>query len=102
MCSTGWLILLGISLPTALSAQELFRPEDIAGRWEASDGQGGEVGMNILVSTTIASSSTDVANVPHTLESFEIGVGTWFEGSSLMTNAIGGHCFVGAMDQNIM
>ena len=60
-CSTVWLILLGISLPTALSAQELSRPEDIAGRWEASDGQGGEVGMNILVSTTIASSSTDVA-----------------------------------------
>jgi hypothetical protein len=73
-CSAFCLILLGMSLPCALIAQELSNPEDLAGRWEASDGQGGEVGMNILVSTTIASSSTNLASVFQNFESFEIGL----------------------------
>jgi hypothetical protein len=74
ICSALCLILFGISLPCALSAQEMSHPEHLAGRWEASDGQGGMVGMNILISTTIASSNTDLTSVLQRSESFDIGL----------------------------
>jgi hypothetical protein len=67
-------ILLEIGSTCALSAQELSHPEKLAGRWEASDGQGGEIGMNILLSTTIPGSATDPIGVPQTLEDFQIGI----------------------------
>ncbi len=73
-CWAFCLILLGTSLPCGLSAQELSSPEDLAGRWEASDGHGGQVGMNILISTTIASQTTNLVSVFQRLQSFEIGL----------------------------
>ena len=36
-----WFVLLGISSTLALTAQQRSYPEKLAGRWEASDGQGG-------------------------------------------------------------
>jgi hypothetical protein len=65
---------LGISSTDALSAQQLSYPEDLAGRWEAPDGQGGQIGMNILISTTVPSSARDLLGVPQKLEDFEIGL----------------------------
>ena len=74
ICFALSMLLLAISLPCALTAQELSRPEELAGRWEASDGQGGAVGMNILISTTVPSSSTDLGSISQRLESFQVGV----------------------------
>jgi hypothetical protein len=65
---------LEIGSTCALSAQELSHPEELAGRWEASDGQGGQIGMNILISTTVPGSATDLIGVPQTLEDFQIGL----------------------------
>ncbi len=67
-------VLFGIRSTPALDAQQLYPPQDLAGRWEASDGQGGEIGMNILVSTTVPSSAMDLIGVPQRLEDFEIGL----------------------------
>jgi len=63
-----------MSSTRASSSQELFHPEELAGRWEASDGQGGQIGMNILISTTVPGSTTDLIGVPQTLQSFQIGL----------------------------
>jgi len=65
-------VLLGISSTLALTAYQRSYPEKLAGRWEASDGQGGVVGMNILVTATVASSTTDLVDVPQKTEDFEI------------------------------
>lgn len=67
-------VLLGTGPTCALNAQQRFHPEDLAGRWEAPDGQGGQVGMNILISTTLPSSAKGIASVPQKLEDFEIGL----------------------------
>lgn len=67
-------VLLGISSTLALTAQRRSYPEEFAGRWEAPDGQGGAIGMNILVTTTVASSTADLVGVPQDTEDFEIGV----------------------------
>ena len=74
ICTVLYLALLGISSTYALSAQQLSHPEDLAGRWEAPDGQGGEIGMNILISTTVPISSTDLIGALQKLEDFEIGL----------------------------
>jgi hypothetical protein len=66
--------LAGISSTIALTAQQRSYPEELAGRWEAPDGQGGAIGMNILVTTTVAGSTTDLVGVQQNTEDFEIGV----------------------------
>ena len=38
ICTALCFVPLEISSTCALSAQELFHPEELAGRWEASDG----------------------------------------------------------------
>jgi hypothetical protein len=58
----------------AQDAKLLVHPEAISGRWEAPDGRGGEVGMNILLTTSVASTTTDLIGVPHNLQDFEIGI----------------------------
>ena len=74
ICTALCFVLLGISSISASTTQDLFHPEELAGRWEASDGQGGQIGMNILISTTVPGSATDLIGVPQTLESFQIGL----------------------------
>jgi hypothetical protein len=53
---------------------QMPHPEDLAGRWEAPDRKGGQIGINILVSTTVASSATDLVAVPQDLKSLDIGL----------------------------
>lgn len=67
-------ILLGISMSHAIVAQQILHPENLAGRWEAPDGHGGAVGMSILLTTTVPSTTTDLSGLPRTLEDFEIGI----------------------------
>jgi hypothetical protein len=74
ICTALCFVLLEISSTCVFNAQELFHPEELAGRWEGSDGQGGQIGMNILISTTVPGSATDLIGVPQTLESFQIGL----------------------------
>ncbi len=57
-----------------MSAQQEFHPEDLAGRWEALDGNGGQVGMNIIISTTVARSATDLVSAPQAGQDFEIAL----------------------------
>lgn len=96
LCTALCFVLLEISSTCALSAQELFHPEELAGRWEASDGQGGQVGMNILISTTVPGSATELIGVRQTLEHFEIGLyqrsGSDVEplGFNFFTTSVGG------------
>lgn len=74
VCTALCLVLLGVSSVSAVKAQQPSQPEDIAGRWESSDGRGGEVGMNILMSTTVPSSAKNLNGVPQHLEDLEIGL----------------------------
>ena len=74
ICTALSFVLLGIGSICALRAQQLSHPEQLAGRWEASDNQGGKIGMNILISTTIPTCTTDLIDVPQTLEEFVIGL----------------------------
>jgi hypothetical protein len=67
-------ILLGISVGHAVIAQQILHPENLAGRWEAPDGYGGAVGMSISLTTTVPNSTTDLVDLPQTLEDFEIGI----------------------------
>jgi hypothetical protein len=66
--------LLMLNSVYVVSAQQTVHPEDLAGRWEASDGSGGEVGMNILISTTVAGSVTSLVDAPQTEKDFEIAL----------------------------
>jgi hypothetical protein len=66
--------LLELAVTGSLCAQDLSRLEDLAGRWEAPDGQGGQIGMNILLSTTVSNSATDVIETAQQLAGFEIAV----------------------------
>jgi hypothetical protein len=66
--------LLILSSVHPVSAQQIVHPEDLAGRWEASDGSGGEVGMNILISTTVAGTVTSLVDVPQAEKDFEIAL----------------------------
>jgi len=67
-------VLLMLSSVYVVSAQQIVHPEHLAGRWEASDGSGGEVGMNILISTTIAGTVTSLVDVPQEEKDFEIAL----------------------------
>lgn len=73
-----WLIpcfvALILSSAHRASAQQAVDPEGLAGRWEASDGSGGEVGMNILMSTTVAGSVTSLVDAPQAEQDFEIAL----------------------------
>jgi hypothetical protein len=68
------IVLLGLCEGFAQTPQQLLHPENLAGRWEAPDGNGGEVGMNILLTTTVVGSTTSLTGVPQRLDSFEIGL----------------------------
>ncbi len=72
-------IILGFILMTtgstkSLNARQPTEPEDLAGRWVAPDGLGGEIGMNIMVTTTVPGSASDLVGVPQKLEDLEIGL----------------------------
>lgn len=76
------LVRLGVGLSTglvgtnhALAAQQ--KPshwEDLAGQWEASDEQGGEIGMNLRLTTTVPGSATDLVGISQTLYALTVGV----------------------------
>lgn len=74
ICAALYTVLLVVNSVRILAAQQTTQPEDVAGRWESPDGQGGEIGMNILVSTTVPSSTTNLSGIPQPLEDFEIGL----------------------------
>lgn len=82
--------MVEISFLCAQSPQTMTHPEGMAGRWEASDGQGGQVGMNILISTTVPSSASDLVDVPQYLESFDIGL---YQRSGSNVNPLGFNFF---------
>ena len=58
-------IYLGRSVPN---------PEELSGVWEADDGHGGAVGVELTLSTSLPSSATEVEGVPETWESLTLGV----------------------------
>jgi len=68
------LFLLGLSTSFSQDSRQLLHPEHLAGRWESPDGQGGEVGMNISLTTTLASSTMDLVGVSQTLSNLVIGI----------------------------
>jgi hypothetical protein len=69
-----WFVLFGTSSILAWSVPDRSYPDALAGRWEASDGQGGAIGMNILITATVAGSTTDLIGVPQKIEDFVIAV----------------------------
>lgn len=68
------LSLLVTSAASVTGAQQVVNPEALAGRWKASDGNGGQVGMNIVISTTVDRATTDLANALQTREDIEFGL----------------------------
>ena len=67
-------VLLGIGLSHAIPAQQMSDPEALAGRWEASDGRGGHIGMTIGVTTYIAGDGMTLVQVQHVLQGFTVGL----------------------------
>jgi len=49
-------------------------PEVLAGRWETSDGRGGAIGMNIMLSTRIEGSPKTIDDQPQFEENFTVGL----------------------------
>lgn len=68
-------LLLAVS-SSLLAAQRLpiSKPEDLAGRWETSDGHGGMVGMNVIVSTHIDGTPVSLIGHQQYLDSLDIGL----------------------------
>jgi hypothetical protein len=52
----------------------LSAPDALAGRWETSDGHGGAVGMNVIISTHIDGAPSSLANQPQYLDEFTVGI----------------------------
>jgi hypothetical protein len=67
-------VALGMNSTYALDGQQMAHPEDLSGRWEAPDGQSGEIGMNVLITTTVPNSTTNLNGIPQSLQDFEIGL----------------------------
>ena len=59
-----------------IAAQQLpiTKPEELAGRGETSDGYGGMVGMNVIVSTHIDGAPTSLLGHQQYLDEFTIGL----------------------------
>ena len=74
VCNAVFVMILGLCVGQAIRAQQLVQPDEFAGRWEVSDGRGGYVGMNILISTTVPSTTTNLIGVPQSLQNLEIGL----------------------------
>jgi hypothetical protein len=68
-------LLLAVS-SSLLAAQQLLisKPEDLAGRWETSDGNGGMVGMNVIVSTHVDGTPVNLIGHKQYLDDLEIGL----------------------------
>ena len=85
-------LLLAVS-SSLLAAQRLpiSKPEDLAGRWETSDGHGGMVGMNVIVSTHIDGTPVSLIGHREYLDSLDIGLyqrtGPDVEQSSVSTSS---------------
>ena len=68
-------LLLAVS-SSFLASQRLpiSKPEDLAGRWETSDGHGGMVGMNVIVSTHIDGIPVSLIGHQQYLDTLDIGL----------------------------
>jgi hypothetical protein len=68
-------LLLAIS-SSSLAAQQLSiaTPEDLAGRWETSDGHGGMVGMHVIVSTHVEGAPVSLIRHKQYLDDLDIGL----------------------------
>jgi hypothetical protein len=68
-------LLIAVS-SSLLAAQQLpiTKPEDVAGRWETSDGHGGMVGMNVIVHTHVDGTPTSLIGHQQYLDYLEIGL----------------------------
>lgn len=68
-------LLIAVS-SSFLSAQQLpiAKPEDLAGRWETSDGNGGMVGMNVIVSTHIEGAPVSLIGHTQYLDNLDLGL----------------------------
>jgi hypothetical protein len=56
------------------AASPIPSPEALAGRWEASDGHGGAVGMNIVLTTFVHGIPESLAGQPQFEEEFTVGL----------------------------
>ena len=65
-------LLSGVGIAQQTSA--IPSPEALAGRWEASDGHGGAVGMNIVLTTFIHGTPESLAGQPQFEEEFIVGL----------------------------
>jgi hypothetical protein len=59
-----------------IAAQQLpiAKPEELAGRWETSDGHGGMFGINVIVSTHNDGAPTSLLGHQQYLDEFTIGL----------------------------
>jgi hypothetical protein len=70
-------LMIVLSSRVGIAQQNAFpipSPEDLAGRWEASDGHSGAVGMNILLTTIIHGTPESLAGQPQFEEEFTVGL----------------------------
>lgn len=72
------LVLLAVLVSEVAVAQQntliVANPEALAGRWEAPDGQGGAVGLNIILTTSILGRPDNLAGQTQTEDEFTVGL----------------------------
>jgi hypothetical protein len=54
--------------------QPVLHPEEISGVWEAPDGHGGAIGINLLLHTTVPGDAATLAGVSQSWQSLEVGL----------------------------
>jgi hypothetical protein len=70
----GGLLFAASSSFIAARQLPIAKPEEFAGRWETSDGHGGMVGINVIVSTHIDGAPTSLLGHQQYLDEFTIGI----------------------------
>ena len=60
----------------ALAAAQVqtVHPDSLAGHWDASDGRDGDVGMDLVLTTDVPSTTTDLVGVPQRVGDLSIGL----------------------------
>ncbi len=70
-------LALLLAAPTLLAQQPSFSgltPDELAGRWEAADGHGGAVGMNIIITTHLDGRPSSIVDHVQYEDEFTVGV----------------------------
>ena len=58
----------------AAAQVQTVHPDSLAGHWEASDGRGGDLGIDIVLTTDVPSTTTDLVGVPQRVGDLSIGL----------------------------